>query len=142
MRKRPEYFFCKFHAAGAAFLPHFGYGELTSSVFTEFPHISDFCLRIGNKSVQCNNNRYAVLMQILDMFLKINNSRLQCRQILHSQIALLYSAIILKRTDSGNQYHCIRFQPCHTAFNVKEFLRSQISAESSLRNDIIRHLKR
>ena len=84
----------KLLSAFSALLPHFRDSELTVSFLTEFLYEGYFRLRIGHKRIECDNNRHTVFMQILNMFLQIYYTCLQCCYIFLRQVGFSNTAII------------------------------------------------
>ena len=72
----------KLYAAGSALLPDFRNGKPASSLLTEISYKINFLPGIRHESIQCYNDRHLIFLQILYVLLQINNSRLQCREIL------------------------------------------------------------
>ena len=49
-----------------------------------------------------------------------------------------HASMIFNCPYSGHKYNCLRIEPCKTALDVEEFLRSQIKSETGLCNCIVR----
>ena len=72
------------------------------------------------------------------MFAQVRKAFLHRFHVGLFQIRFGYAAVHLQRADCGYQDAGVRGQACLTAFDVEEFLRAQVSAESGFRNGKVR----
>ena len=75
------------------------------------------------------------------MFQKVWKTFLKSLKVLIVKISLRNAAIVFQCTDSSNDNNCIWFQTSHTAFDIKEFLGTKVSTESSLCDGVISKLQ-
>ena len=81
-----------------------------------------------------------VFLDVLDVFLKVYDTFLQCLKILLGELVLRNTAVVLYRADSSHENNGIRMDPRLAALNIKEFLCAEICAESCLCDRHIRKL--
>ena len=74
------------------------------------------------------------------MLKQIGKPLFKCLKIFVSKLGLCSAAVMLKRTNGGDDNYCRGGQPCHAAFYIKEFFRAEVSAEACLRNGVIAEL--
>ena len=96
--------------------------------------------RICDESVQCNDNRNAVFLKVLNMLLKVDNTFLQCFKIWYGCLCLRNAAVVFQGTNCSNQDNSIRFQTSHTTFDIEEFLSTEISTKTGFCYNDICHL--
>ena len=75
------------------------------------------------------------------MFQQVRKTFLQSLQVLIVQVCFCNAAVVLQSTHGSYDHDCVRFQSCHTALDVQEFLCTQVSAETSLGHSIVGKLQ-
>ena len=71
------------------------------------------------------------------MFQKVRKSFFKCFQIFIVQVCLRNTTVVFQGTYSCYDNYCARMQSCHTAFDVKEFLGTEVSTKASLCDGVI-----
>ena len=74
------------------------------------------------------------------MLQKVGDSGAQCLTVLFVQFVFFHTAMMLQCADRCHDNDSRRLQPCHTAFDIQEFLGSQVGTESCLGNCIFAKL--
>ena len=75
------------------------------------------------------------------MLEQVGKALLQSLQVLLVQVSLGYAAVVLEAADRGNDDNRIGTKACHTALDIKELLRAEVSAEACLSNCVISKLE-
>ena len=76
------------------------------------------------------------------MFQQVGQAFLHRRHIFRAQIVFLHAAVVFQGAHCGHHYGGIGFQFCQAAFDVAEFFRAQIRAESCFGHGIIAQMLR
>ena len=100
-----------------------------------------FFIRIRDKRIKRNYYIDAEILHIFNMLIKIDDSLFQCFHVLYGKFIFRDSAIVFECAYRCHNNYGVRNKACFTAFDIKEFLRSQIRSESGLGNYIISKFK-
>ena len=74
------------------------------------------------------------------MLEKVGKTFLESFKVLSTQVCLSNAAVVLKASDSGNNDHRVGTKTGHTALDIQELLRAEVSAESCFCDSVIRKL--
>ena len=99
-----------------------------------------FC-GILSEDVDSNYAGNAEFLNVFDMLLQIYQTFFNCLYVRSLQVGFRYAAVHLQRTYGSNNNGCVRFQAGITAFDIKEFFRTKVSAEACLGDSIISQLQ-
>ena len=132
-----NYFLSKVDTALAAFSEYVG----QCYVNTVFSAMLANCLQlfcgILSEDVDGNYAGNAEFFNVFDMLLQIYQTFFNCLYVRSLQVGFRYTAVHLQCTNGSNDNGCVRFQACITAFDIKEFFCTQVSAEACLGDSII-----
>ena len=76
------------------------------------------------------------------MLEQIRQTCFQGFEVFFIEIFFRHSTVIFERSDSGYHDYCARSKPCHSAFNVQEFLRPKVCGKACLSYDVVGQLQR
>ena len=138
-----DYFFCKLQTAFATFCPYFRKSYVYAHFFTFCLYKIKLCLGICWESIDSNYTwKFVYICNIAYMFQKVRETFFKSLKVLVVQVSFCNAAIVFQSTNSCNNNNSVWFQTCHTAFDVKEFLSTKVSAEASLCNCVISQFQR
>ena len=103
-----------------------------------------YCLQlfcgILSEDVDGNYAGNAEFFNVFDMLLQIYQTFFYCLYVRSLQLGFRYAAVHLQRTYGSNDNSCVRLQAGITAFDIKKFFCTQVSAEACLGNSVISQL--
>ncbi len=115
------------------FCPYLGKDNVYAKLLAFCLYQVKLCLCIGRELIDSYYAGQLVYVgNVAYMLQQVRKSLLQSLQVLIVEVSLCHTAVVFQRTNSCYDYNCIRFQACHTAFDVEEFLGSEVCAEASL----------
>ena len=95
-------------AACAAVGPDCRLRELTAEISAVILYDLRFRFCIRDKGIQCDNRGNAELLHVLDVLAQVDDTLLQCFQVLLLQVCLRDAAVVLQRLDARDNDGRIR----------------------------------
>src|SRR3712207_2739071 len=132
-----RYQMCQLYSAFSAFDKSIIHGKAYFQSLAMLAHQLDFLIRITSKTIICHHNRLSELPEIMDMLVQVAQSFFQTFHIRLFQAIETYASVHFQSLRCSDNHRQTRTNATLTAFDVIEFLSSQICSESGLRNHII-----
>ena len=131
-------FLCQSDTALAAFCPNLGQSNVYTQLFTFSLYQIQLGFGIGRECIDSNYaGQFVYICDVAYMFQQVRKTFLQSLQVLLVQVCLRNAAVVFQSTNSSYDNNCVRFQTCHTALDIQEFLCTKVSTETSLCDGVI-----
>ena len=134
----------QFYGTGTSFGKGVVNGETDSHFLTVATYHFNFFVHIVRITVESHHNRLPERTHVADVLVKIGQTVFQTFHIRFLDGIHTHATVHLQSLGGGHNHCKLRLQTGLAAFDIKEFLGSQIGAESGFRNDVIteghRHL--
>ena len=101
------------------------------------PDHLNFPVPVVAELVEAYEYSLAIFPEVLDMPVKVGESFLDPFRRCLGNLVRRHSAMHLETAEGGYEYGERRGQPALAAFDVEEFLRSEVCAEAGLRNHVV-----
>ena len=125
----------------AAFRPMAAVEGLDAMLLAIGAHRFDLGVGVGDEVIDGDGDRHAELLHVLDMAAEIGETLLERLDILLLEIVLADAAMHLERAHRGDDDRRRRMKAGLAAFDVEEFLRTEIGAEARFGHDVIGELE-